>query len=369
MALYRKYRPKKLSDIIGQDINVAILKNAAISDRLSHAYLFHGERGSGKTSIARILAKIANCENRHQDPEFKKQGEPCNSCPACLAIDAGRAIDLVEIDAASNRGIDEIRNLQESVRLSPSSFRYKTFIIDEVHMLTAPAWNALLKTLEEPPAHALFILATTEIEKVPATIKSRAQKFLFKKLKKDLIVNKLASIASSENLSIDNSVLELLAGQAGGSMRDAETMLDKVVSFLGPEEKITLEKAENIIGKVGLEKLNLLISFLFKKEIENSLEFLNALKNENCDLVGFNKDLIDYLAKILSLKVNPKMETAFRDIFSENELNKMKELASLTEVEKQIELIKLLISAERDMRYSPFAWIPFEVALVEFIKS
>ncbi|MFA5172983.1 MAG: DNA polymerase III subunit gamma/tau [Candidatus Paceibacterota bacterium] len=369
MAFYRKYRPKKLSDLIGQDINVEILRNAAILNRLSHAYLFYGERGSGKTSTARILAKIANCETRLKDELFRKTGEPCNSCPACLSIDAGNAIDLTEIDAASNRGIDEIRNLQESVRLSPSSFRYKTFIIDEVHMLTPSAWNALLKTIEEPPSHALFILATTEIEKVPLTIRSRAQKFLFSKLPKNLIIGKLKAVASSENISLEEPVFELLAGASEGSMRDAETMFDQIVSFLGKNETITLEKAESVVGKVSLEKMNYLARFLLEKDIEQALEFAETLKNENCDIVQFNKDFINYLGKVLSLKANPKMESAFRNIFSENELEKMKKLSELSSIESHIKLLKLLISAHREMRYSPFAFIPFEVALVEFTKS
>lgn len=369
MAFYRKYRPKKLSDLIGQDINVEIIRNAAILNRLSHAYLFYGERGSGKTSAARILAKIANCEKRLKDEIFRKIGEPCNSCQTCLSIDSGNAIDLSEIDAASNRGIDEIRNLQENVRLAPSSFRYKTFIIDEVHMLTPSAWNALLKTIEEPPIHALFILATTEIEKVPATIRSRTQKFLFSKLPKNLIIKKLKTVAYSENISLEETVFELLAGASEGSMRDAETMLDQIVSFSDKNEIITLKKAENVIGKVSLEKMNFLARALFEKNIEQALEFTETLKNENCDIIQFNKDLISYLGKVLSLKANSKMESAFKNIFSENELEKLKRLAEISSIENHIRLLKLLISAHREMRYSPFSFIPFEVALVEFIKS
>ena len=183
-ALYRKYRPQKLDDVLGQETNVEILKNAAKAGRLGQAYIFYGARGTGKTTTARLIAKLLNCEKRRTDPEFAKLGEPCNECRECLAIDAQNSFDVVEIDAASNRGIDEIRNLKENIRTSPASRRHKVYIIDEAHMLTGAAFNALLKTLEEPPKHAVIILATTEFEKLPPTITSRAQRFVFKKLRR-----------------------------------------------------------------------------------------------------------------------------------------------------------------------------------------
>ena len=177
LAIYRKYRPATFEDLLGQEMIVKILKEEAKQDRLSHAYIFSGPRGTGKTTSARLIAKIANCEKRATDAAFREKGEPCNSCNACTMIDEGKALDVIEIDGASNRGVDEIRNLKESIRTSPSASRFKVYIIDEAHMLTKDAWNALLKTLEEPPRYVIIILATTEIEKVPATIASRAQKF------------------------------------------------------------------------------------------------------------------------------------------------------------------------------------------------
>ena len=194
LAIYRKYRPKNFNEIFGQEEVIKILKNAASLDKIAHAYLFYGSRGTGKTTIARILAKVINCQKRQTDKKIRDAGQPCNTGDACHEIDNGQALDVIEIDAASNRGIDEIRNLQASVRSAPLRLSHKVFIIDEVHMLTKEAFNALLKTLEEPPEHSIFILATTEIEKLPATITSRTQRFHFKKLNIGLIVHKLKDI-------------------------------------------------------------------------------------------------------------------------------------------------------------------------------
>ncbi|MFI5205328.1 MAG: DNA polymerase III subunit gamma/tau, partial [Candidatus Paceibacterales bacterium] len=194
LALYRKYRPKKLGDILGQETNIEILQNAARQGKIGHAYLFYGPRGTGKTSTARLIAKLLNCEKRHTDKKFSDTGEPCNECRNCTEIDNNISFDVIEIDAASNRGIDEIRNLKENIKTAPAGSHYKVYIIDEAHMLTGPAFNALLKTLEEPPQHAVFVLATTEYEKLPPTITSRTQRFGFKKPSKIKIIEKLKSI-------------------------------------------------------------------------------------------------------------------------------------------------------------------------------
>ena len=261
-ALYRKYRSKKLEDLLEQETNVQILKNAAKTGRIGQAYIFYGPRGTGKTSTARLLAKLLNCEKRRTDPEFAKLGEPCNECTACREIDAQNSFDVIEIDAASNRGIDEIRNLKESIRTAPASGGSKVYIIDEAHMLTGAAWNALLKTLEEPPKHAAIVLATTEYEKLPPTITSRAQRFAFKKVSKAAIMGKLAAEAKAEKIKIDEPALELIAAIAEGSVRDAESLLDQIASLGGT---ITLADVERITGRTGLAKIAEFAAIIMRK--------------------------------------------------------------------------------------------------------
>jgi len=245
-ALYRKYRPKKLEDVLGQETNVEILKNAAKTGRLGQAYIFHGPRGTGKTTTARLLAKLLNCEKRRTDPAFAKLGEPCNECRECKEIDTQNSFDVIEIDAASNRGIDEIRDLKESIKTSPAIAEHKVYIIDEAHMLTGAAFNALLKTLEEPPSHVVFIFATTEMHKLPDTILSRCQKFFFKKIATESIATHLKKIVKDDGFESDEGAIYAIARAGDGSMRDALSILDQAIA--STSDHLTADSVRSLIG-------------------------------------------------------------------------------------------------------------------------
>jgi len=378
LAIYRKYRPRTFSEVLGQEAVTEILKNAASLNRLSHAYLFFGPRGSGKTTTARLIAKIANCETRQKDENFRKTGEPCNNCRVCKEIDEGHALDIIEIDAASNRGIDEIRNLKEGINLSPTSYAYKVFIIDEAHQLTKEAFNALLKTLEEPPSHAILILCTTQVEKIPATITSRTQRFHFKRIPLIMIVQKLQKIAQLENIEISKQALELIAAAAEGSFRDAESLLDQIASLflsqINADNKqidsgnINVKDVEEILGRVGFLKTTEMAELLIKAELSKALEYLSKIDEQGYNLVQFNKDLIHCLRRVLSLKLNPNLEEIFKKEITDAELEIIKKHSKIADIQKTINLIKSLIEAYTEMRYSPFAIVPLEVAIIENLK-
>jgi len=347
---------------VGQEATVEILQNAARLDRIAHAYLFYGARGTGKTTAARLVAKVANCETRQTNVAFKKTGEPCNNCRPCKEIDAGQALDLVEIDAASNRGIDEIRNIRESVNLAPTSYPYKTFVIDEVHMLTRDAFNALLKTLEEPPSHVIFILATTEYEKLPPTIVSRTQKFHFKRLPLQKIIQKISAIAVAEKIDAEPQALEFIAAAGEGSFRDAESLLDQL-SASG--DKLSVDLIERNLGRIGYAKVTSFAELILSGNLQTSLAHLSDIYDNGYNLVQFNKELIHYLRKVLALKFDPSLAATFQNELTSEELKALKKHAAIIDEKRHIALLKSLIRAYGEMRYSPFAIVPLEIAIVE----
>jgi DNA polymerase-3 subunit gamma/tau len=276
-SLYRKYRSQTFADLVGQDAASRALQGAIISARVAHAYLFSGSRGTGKTSAARLLAKALNCSGRSRD-----SAEPCNKCQSCLEMTAGAALDLIEIDAASNRGIDEIRDLREKVNLAPALGPFKVYIIDEAHMLTEPAFNALLKTLEEPPPHVVFVLCTTDPQKMPLTVIGRCQHFVFKRHSEEQIVSRLAHIAELENVQVDADAMALIARTAQGSMRDAVGLLDQLVPLAtGP---ITLEGARSLLGIADPRLLDSLLDDVLAGRAAEALEELNRVYSEGAEL-------------------------------------------------------------------------------------
>ena len=292
LALYRKYRPSSFDDLVGQSEIASIIKNEIINNRISHAYLFSGPRGTGKTSTAKIIAKMINCSN------LKSDGIPCGECESCLNLNSSS--DVVEIDAASNNGVDEIRELRDKVNLVPTYGKYKIYIIDEVHMLTTQAFNALLKTLEEPPAHVIFILATTEFHKIPVTVVSRCQKFQFLKFTNDDIVNKLTEIAQKESILADNNVLYEIARLSDGGMRDAINMLDQLSSF--KNEDLNVDDVYKLNGVISYVELTDLLKKIYHNDVVSIISFVDNLDRTGKSFDRFIEDLINLLKDVLIYK-------------------------------------------------------------------
>ncbi len=360
LVLYRKYRPKTFSEVIGQEQIVKILTNAISLGEISHAYLFSGPRGSGKTTIARLLAKAANCENR------KKDFEPCNECSSCLEINQGKSLDLIEIDAASNRGIDDIRELRDGIRFSPVKSKYKVFVIDEAHQLTKEASNALLKTLEEPPSHAIFILATTEAHKILPTIASRCQHFDFKKLNFADIIKKLEFIAKNEKVEVEKAALEIIAKNSDGSIRDAESLLDQVMTL--EDKNITAKEVEEILGLVEFNVLSEFVDFIFKKDEAGAIKYINELNERGCELNQFGKALVDYLRELLILNIDLSLITPLISGHSEDEMKILKTQAQSFKEPVLKNILKLFIKAGNEIKYSNLPQLPLELAVVEAIS-
>lgn len=359
LVLYRKYRPKNFSEIIGQEKTVKILTSAVSSGRVAHAYLFTGPRGTGKTTIARILAKAINCIAR-------KGGEPCNECANCIALNTGRTFDVVEIDAASNTGVDNIRELKESIGFSPAILKYKVFIIDEVHMLSKGAFNALLKMLEEPPEHAIFILATTEIHKIPPTIISRAQRFDFRKFRLDEIIERLGEIVKQEKVQAEKGVLEVIALSADGGMRDAESMLGQIISLEAPGEEIKLAEVKMVLGLTDAESVLKFVEFLSKNQFKEAIIFLNEITFEGQDLEQFAGSLIDVLRKITILKTNRELKKCVVSDSTEEQAKRLLKFADVFSEQELLWIFKKLITAKNEIKSSVLPQIPLELALIEY---
>ena len=360
---YRKYRPQSFKEITGQEIIVQILKNFLknIND-IPQGYLFSGQRGTGKTSTARIFAKALNCLQLTSDYE------PCNRCLNCESFNRSQFLDIIELDAASNRGIDEIRNLKEHIGFKPLQGKFKVFIIDEAHMLTEPAWNALLKTLEEPPPHAIFILVTTEPEKIPATILSRVQRFDFRRLALKDIVKKLKLICQNENIESDEKALMLIAEESTGALRDAETLLEKIILASNPIKKLEVEAVENFLGKVSVFRVLDFLNNLFEKNLDKSINFINEIYYEGFDLLILTKEIVKILRNLMLIKNIPYWENQLKKDYSDEFISKLKDLAqkiNLAEIQKAI---RLFLDAEIALKRDPVVpTLPLEIAIAEYI--
>jgi len=354
-TLYRKYRPKNFSEVIGQKHIVQTLSNAVKNGRVGQAYLFTGPRGTGKTSIARILAKTINCTDR-------KGADTCEKCQSCRFINEGRILDIIEIDAASNTGVDNIRELRETVAMPPTSLKFKVYIIDEVHMLSSGAFNALLKTLEEPPVHVVFILATTEIHKVPDTIISRCQRFDFARLPMNSIIEKLSLIAKNEKIKIDKEALEMIALSAEGGMRDAESLLGQVIAL--EDKNITLKEVEEIIGATDRKSAAEVAEAILESDSSLAIEKINSLLEDGRDLAVFNKSLVNYLRQLMLLKINPALKSHFSYEITSEQIKKMLSQAEKAELPKIILAISLLLEAQNKIGSAVLPQLPLEIAVI-----
>jgi len=355
----RKYRPKIFSDLIGQPHIKDTLTNAITTNRLAQAYLFAGSRGTGKTTTARILAKCLNCSEGISIT-------PCCKCSSCEEIANGISLDVIEIDGASNRGIDEIRELREKVKFLPAKAKYKVYIIDEVHMLTKEAFNALLKTLEEPPSHVIFIFATTEPHKVPETILSRCQRFDFKRIPVSEICRELKKIALSEKIEIDDLTLSFIARASEGSMRDAESILDQVVSYCG--NKVTQEDVETILGLVKQEVLVTFCEAIIKAELNKIIKLLNDLVDEGISLIQFVRDMMIHLRNLLLIKTGCSSNTLLD--LTEDNIKLLEIQSSQFTIDQLLTIINELQKANENMRLFPLqARLILEITLIKIIQG
>jgi DNA polymerase-3 subunit gamma/tau len=355
-ALYLKWRPQSFEDVIGQEHITRTLRNALRQGRIRHAYLFSGPRGTGKTTSARLLAKAINC--RHEDPDQR----PCNECSYCIAVNEGRFLDLIEIDAASHTGVDDVRDLRDKIAFAPSEGQYKVYIIDEVHRFSGAAFDALLKTLEEPPAHAIFVLATTEIAKVPATIKSRCLVFEFRRVSLQGVADLLQQIAESENVSIERAALELIAREGTGSVRDSISLLDQILA--DPEEHISLELAEQILGTASGQNVVDLAQALIEGNAASGLDIINAAVDGGADPRQFGRQIIEHLRQTMLLMMGGD---ELVDVTAERRTILHKQAESIGR-KALLQAIRAFNTAVQDWQGGWQPQLPLELAFLESIK-
>ncbi|MBA7543325.1 Holliday junction ATP-dependent DNA helicase RuvB [subsurface metagenome] len=355
-SLYRKWRPQTFEDIIGQKHITQTLINAISLNRISHAYIFSGPRGVGKTTTARILAKSLNCE-KGPTPY------PCNKCERCIRITNGYSMDVMEIDGASNNGVDSIRELRNKVNFAPAEGRYKIYIIDEVHMLSQGAFNALLKTLEEPPLHVIFIFATTDPHKIPSTILSRCQWFNFRRISLADIVAKLKMIVKDEKLNIDDKTLNIIARSSTGSMRDAESALDQIIAYCG--KNITSQSVKEVLGIIEEEVFFEFLEAIIKNDTLNGIEIINRTSDLGEDASQFIKNLMEYVHNLSLAKVCQKEILNLKGIFTEDRERLLKQSKTI-KLEKLFSIVNYLAEAERKMRYTRHPWILLEMLVIKF---
>ncbi|MCU0495615.1 MAG: DNA polymerase III subunit gamma/tau [Chloroflexaceae bacterium] len=356
-SLYRKWRSQTFDQLVGQEHVVQTLRNALAEGRVAHAYLFTGPRGVGKTSMARLLAKAVNCTA----PEAQR---PCGVCESCQAVAEGRAVDVIEMDAASHTSVEDAREIIERVQFRPSIGRYKVYVIDEVHMLSTAAFNALLKTLEEPPDHAIFILATTEVHKIPATILSRCQRFTFTRHSVAATAAHLGNVASAEGLTLEPGVAEAIARAATGSMRDALSVLEQLASFTSGS--VTLAQVQSLLGMTAAAEVHALIEALLSNDMQAALQAVNGVAEQGADVRQFTRDLVERLRALMLLAASG--DRGLLDV-SDDELSLLENWASRADSATLVGWIKLFSNLDYQLRTSPYGHLPLELAVVEALVA